>query len=503
MLNSSVRIIINFVAIDMIPIQKTERPKFIYAALMLVFTIYTYSILRSTKDSLLLSHMGAELISATKLWSVLPSAILFMLIYTKLANITTRTTLYNCLTWFFISFFVLFCFVLYPNLSHLWLNMDTAIHKMPYMKYILQMVSGWPIVTFYILSELWGSVMLALMFWQLANQITSIAEAKRFYPLFLLVGQMGLLISGVFSRLSPQISWQSYLNLITCTLVISGIGLSCSLAKLGKIVGKTNINDISKGSLKKSKIRLGFIASLRYVFTSKYIGLIALLILCYGISINLVEGIWKAAITLQFKKDASAIQHFTGGIQIWTAIIGSITMYSGAYLLRIMTWRVAALLTPLIILITGTLFYIFVLAKDSELMVRIILTLGSAPLFLSVMFGGAQNVLSKATKYSFFDPTKEMSYIPLDEELKSKGKAAADVVGGRVGKSMGALIQWSFLQIGYLFNPNISLLGLAPYFFIIFGGILIMWFIAVQLLNKRFLQKTTINKKQDVEPLAA
>lgn len=478
-----------------LPIYKTEWSKFIYTAFILAFTIYTYSVLRATKDSLLLSSLGAELISTVKLWSVLPCAILFMLAYTKLANIAARTTLYNCLIWFFIGFFILFSFVLYPNLNHLWLNMDSAIHKMPYMKYILQMISGWPVVVFYVLSELWGSIMLALMFWQLANQITSISEAKRFYPLFLLVGQIGLLISGLVSlpsksSLSSPTVWQNYLNLITSTLIISGIGISFCLARLGKIVGKANINDISKGSSKKSKVRLGFIASMRYVFTSKYIGLIALLILCYGTSINLVEGIWKAAITLQFKKDAGAIQHFNGIVQIWTAIIGSITMYSGAYLLRIMKWRSAALLTPLVILITGVLFYIFVLSKDSTLMIPIILALGSTPLYLSVIVGGTQNVLSKATKYSFFDPTKEISYIPLDEELKSKGKAAADVVGGRLGKSMGAVIQWLFLQIGYLFNPNISLLGLAPYFFIIFGVTIIIWFITVHFLNKRFLQKS-------------
>ena len=39
---------------------------------------------------------------------------------------------------------------------------------------------------------------------------------------------------------------------------------------------------------------------------------------------------------------------------------------------------------------------------------------------LAVLFGTAQNIMSKSSKYSLFDPTKEMAYIPSTKSLRLK-----------------------------------------------------------------------------------
>lgn len=87
----------------------------------------------------------------------------------------------------------------------------------------------------------------------------------------------------------------------------------------------------------------------------------------------------------------------------------------------------------------GIAFFGLVLAGDS--FAPVLGQYGLTPLMAAVLVGAAQNVFSKSAKYSLFDPCKEMAYIPLDQELQLKGKAAIDVVCNPLGKSGGSAIQ--------------------------------------------------------------
>lgn len=60
-------------------------------------------------------------------------------------------------------------------------------------------------------------------------------------------------------------------------------------------------------------------------------------------------------------------------------------------------------------------------------------------------------MFAKGAKFSMFKPAEEMVYIGLDEESRTKGKAAIDVAGAQTGKSIGSVLQqaclYSFFQL--------------------------------------------------------
>ena len=50
-------------------------------------------------------------------------------------------------------------------------------------------------------------------------------------------------------------------------------------------------------------------------------------------------------------------------------------------------------------------------------------------------------MFGKGAKFSLYKPAEEMVYIGLDQESRTKGKAAIDVVGAQTGKSIGSILQ--------------------------------------------------------------
>lgn len=331
--------------------------------------------------------------------------------------------------------------------------------------------------------------MLSLVFWGFANDVTRVSEAKRFYTLFGLGANLALLISGpaiiyvsnIKRRLPEGVdAWGVSINYLMTLVVISGLVLMATYWWIHKyVMTDTRFYDASElKKAKKEKPKMSLKDSFLCLAKSKYIGCLALLVIAYGVAINLIEVSWKSQLKLQYP-DSNDYSAFMG---LFSTITGAVTIFMmlfvGGNVIRRFGWGVAAQITPIVLLITGVGFFGFVLFRDN--LQGYITMLGTTPLFLAVVIGMVQNILSKSAKYSLFDPTKEMAYIPLDQDSKVKGKAAVDVVGARLGKSGG-----SFIQQGLLVAFG-SIAAITPYVAVALLIIIVVWLFAARSLNKQF-----------------
>ena len=476
------------------PIHAFELKKILPMLLMFFCISFNYTVLRDTKDTLIVTSAGAEAIPFLKVWGVVPAAILFMLIYAKMSNLLSKEMLFYATILPFIVFFALFTTVLYPNREYLhpqaFANMLKETLPMGLSGFI-EAIRNWTYSLFYILAELWGSAVLSLLFWGFANDITKVSEAKRFYTLFGLGANVALMFSGPAIVRASDIrkllpagvdAWQVSLNYLMTMVVVAGLIVMAVYYWINRnVLTDARFYDPAQVKAKAKKPKMSIKESLMYLAKSKYILCIAMIVICYGIAINLIEVTWKSQLKLQYP-NPNDYSSFMGKFSFITGLTTVfMLLFVGGNAIR-RGWRFAAMFTPILLLVTGVGFFAFVIFRDT--LAPYFDSFGTTPLMLAVLFGAAQNIISKSAKYSLFDPTKEMTYIPLDPESKVKGKAAIDVVGARLGKSGGSLIQ----QVLLIICGTIA--AITPYIAVILFFIIAIWIIAVRSLNRQFLQLT-------------
>lgn len=420
-------------------------------------------------------------------------AIGFMFLYAQLANMLSTQALFYTIIFPFIAFFGAFAFVFYP--------LRDVLHPTEWCNWVLSVIGdrfsapvaiirNWTFCLFYVMAELWGSVVVSVLFWGFANQITTVDEAKQFYPLFGLGANVALIFSGravkIFSEIRASLppgvdGWGLSLKGLMGMVVIGGFLVAGTYWAINNVVipslPKSKEELAAAAKPKKKKVSMPMGESLKYLAESRYVRDLATLVVAYGISINLVEVTWKSKIKAQYPNpnDYSA---FMGDFSSCTGIVTFIMMILGRWIFKRFGWGTAAAITPTVILVTGIIFFSLVLSGTT--FSAPLAALGMTPLLAAVYVGAAQNIFSKSAKYSLFDPCKEMAYIPLDEETKVKGKAAIDVVCNPLGKSGGALIQ-QFMILGFG-----SLAASTPYLGVILLGIVLAWLNAASSLAGQF-----------------
>jgi len=156
-----------------------------------------------------------------------------------------------------------------------------------------------------------------------------------------------------------------------------------------------------------------------------------IMISCYGLLIGFYESIWKHYLKI-FLQDPIVYSKFMGSVSSLTGVTTIIMMSLGSVWLKHMTWTKMALITPVSMMSLGIIFFTSIYTKS---IVIISLT------------GAMLTIFLKGAKYALFDPCKEIAYIPMDQETKTRGKATIEILSAPIGKSGSNCILQIFIVV--------------------------------------------------------
>ncbi len=461
---------------------------------MFALIAFNYNLLRAYKDSMLVTavHSGAEAIPFIKVWAILPSAILLTFIFTRLANRFSREKVFYIMMSLFLAFFFIFAFFLFPAQEHL--HPHATADKLQALlpegfKGLIALFRNWTFTLFYVMSELWSTAILSVLFWGFANEVTSVPEAKRFYGLLTTGANLACVGAAqaaiFFNSGNLFISWIPYgrnawdqsILFLSCTIILTGL-LTIAIFRWLNVHVIRPTESAQPAHLKPEKVRMSMRQNFAYLAKSKYLIYIAAIVVAYNLAMNLIEVVWKNQIK-QLYPNPNEFTVYFGEVMTFMAIVATLVglFITNSVIRR--SWTATALIPAAITLISGIAFFVFTLFQQFNIQ-WVGALFGMTPLWLSISFGSFQNSMSRACKYTLFDATKEISFIPLSTESKIKGKAAIDGVGSRIGKSGGALAHQGLLLI---FS---TVAASTPYVAGIFLAVILVWIFGVIALGKQF-----------------
>ena len=426
---------------------------------------------------------------------------------TTLSQRWGREKLFYIFLAFFMTFFAVFTLVLYPNID--------ALHPTAFGAYVaaglpaglaggVAVLTNWVYSLFYVASEMWGDVMLSLLFWGMANETTRLEDAGIIYPLLGVGANVAQASSGVIVRwvssyggwthLTAKEAWSVKLNILMSIAFACCVGIGLTHAYIMKRAhdadgGKQYDLDqaaalkaredhakdqarVAAGK-KPKKDETGLIDALKFVARTPEVLCLAVMSICQGLSSILFQVAWKGQLRI-LHPEPHAYSAFMGDVQLGSGCLTCFLMIMAPWLFKTLGWAGTLSVTPKFSAIAGWSFF----GCSIWLASRGMLVHG-APLLTYLAWGGAVlYVMERAAKFSLFKPAEEMVYITLDEESKTKGKAAVDVLGAQVGKTGGSMLQQGFLLFFGTIVASLPLLAAGH------TSIVLLWLWAVRRLDR-------------------
>jgi AAA family ATP:ADP antiporter len=340
------------------------------------------------------------------------------------------------------------------------------------------------------------------------------SQAKRFYPLFAITGNLAPIVSGKImsyvislQKSNDDIGFGSTLKTLSVVKGLVCLGIITIYRHVYAMADERSKKERTEQSLstirgiqrtgkveitmkfEKKKQKLTLKESAAELMKSKELKAMATMVFCYNVCVELTEVVWKALLRRTYPTKSEYMAYMARFSQT-VGVVAFLLQLVASEILEILGWKWTALIPPVAMGVLAVAFFGAIVAGEEQF-----------PLAQALLIGTVQNVVNKVTKYSLFDPCKEMAYIPLGPEAKVKGKAAIEVLGARLGRSVGSASQQLLVLLAG--GPTGSILNCATYIGGLYVAIIALWSNAVGVLGQLFDYSQKDKKPDNTHKLAA
>ncbi|EJW03154.1 hypothetical protein EDEG_02459 [Edhazardia aedis USNM 41457] len=504
-------------------VAECEKPKFYRMSGMFFLIAYVYSVLRDTKDAVVMERQEPTSISFLKTLFVTPCSILFVFIIQKALMNKSVGNVLKASTLVFGVYFVIYSLVLLPLQSVIepsifWAKDLFGSGKMavrglqPVLAFMLT-INFWTSSLLYVTSELWGNLILSLLFMSFANDVCSFKQSLRFVPIFYIISNLGLFLSGLSMLLFCTIQDNASYNINQYT--INGIfflgGCICLLIYFIQKDLEINILPIkifqeTSVRRKKSKKKVSMAEALKQMMKSQFLLQICFVVLAYNICTNLIDTTFKCTMKAYALANNQTISSSVMRTQAVNQIIIStsvITLLSTPFsrIVQIFGWRYAGFITPLwaitccFLVLFLSIYNTGTMGTNSFSLVNTIV--GGAPSLLGYerFFGMIAAGGLKTAKYAAFDISVEALSMRISKDDRATAKGIYAGIFGKLGKTMGSVITIVILGI----TNAVDIRCASQFSFAIILGMCALWMYAIKYLGFRYNESIENNFEIDLE----
>lgn len=310
----------------------------------------------------------------------------------------------------------------------------------PFAEQFGVMLSYWSFSMYYCLSEVWGTVVVLILFWGVSNRSNTVEEAKRFYsPILLITNLSGLFTSQISLFLSnssfkyllfpDQEKWPATLLSITLFVCLLTVGILFLFFLLFRHVKNTQSESVINEK-KLSKEEMSLTKIIKLIIQKKTFWPLAIMVFAYFFTSGIIEFIWK----YYLQKVYPDSNDFNDYLSLCTSYISVISTFLAlgvtGSLIRRFPWQISALVTPFVLLVPVFCLVVSCYFYEND------------PV-LCTFFGACYYSLSRICKFTFFDLSKEVATVEMEYSDQVKSKTILDGLIPKFAKTSESV----FLQI--------------------------------------------------------